>query len=146
MILRLCMVATVLAASIPFSTPSLAQSARTLPAGTCRAIDGDTLRCGSLRIRLLGIDAAELAGHCARGRRCAGGDPIAQWNTLARLARGPLRISPVDKDTYGRIVAQVSNDAGKDLSCAMLAAGATYKPRWDNGQRIARTCPSLAQD
>lgn len=31
------------------------------------AIDGDTLRCGRERIRLLGTDAPELPGHCQRG-------------------------------------------------------------------------------
>lgn len=32
----------------------------------CRAVDGDTLRCGQERVRLLGIDAPEMPGHCPR--------------------------------------------------------------------------------
>ena len=31
---------------------------------SCVAIDSDTLRCGQERVRLIGIDASELAGHC----------------------------------------------------------------------------------
>jgi hypothetical protein len=27
----------------------------------------------------------------------------------------------------------------------MLAAGATYKAEWDDGQRIAATCPQLVR-
>ena len=30
----------------------------------CTVVDGDPLRCGSERVRLLGIDAPELPGHC----------------------------------------------------------------------------------
>src|SRR3546814_3997050 len=44
----------------------------------CHAIAGDTLRCGRVRIRLLGIAAAEQPGHCRQGRQCAPGDPRAQ--------------------------------------------------------------------
>ena len=39
--------------------------------------DGDTLRCGALRIRLASIDAPEMPGHCRRGRTCVEGDPYA---------------------------------------------------------------------
>lgn len=38
-------------------------------------VDGDTLRCGSTRIRLSSIDAPELPGHCRPGRECTPGDP-----------------------------------------------------------------------
>ena len=106
----------------------------------CRAIDGDTLRCGSIRIRLLGIDAAELPGHCRVGRHCAPGDPFAQQAALRRLAAGPLTVRAVTQDRYGRLVATVHNAAGVDLSCAMIAAGATYKPAWDNGGIVRRSC------
>ncbi len=42
------------------------------------AIDGDTLRCAAgPRVRLAGIDAPEIPGHCRRGRKCTPGDPAA---------------------------------------------------------------------
>ncbi|MCW2406947.1 endonuclease YncB(thermonuclease family) [Sphingobium sp. B1D7B] len=107
----------------------------------CRAIDGDTLRCGDQRIRLLGIDAAELPGHCRRGRDCAPGNPNAQHRVLKRAAVGDLLVRPVKKDRYGRLVAVVETPEGRNLSCAMLEAGATYKSQWDDGNRIMTVCP-----
>lgn len=47
------------------------------------AIDGETLRCGKERIRLLGIDAPETPGHCRRGRKCVEGDPYASKAALS---------------------------------------------------------------
>lgn len=108
----------------------------------CRAIDGDTLRCGSIRIRLVGVDAAELPGHCRQGRICAPGDPYGQRRALAHLAVGPLTIVPLKIDKYQRMIARVRNANGSDLSCAMLAAGATYRSDWDENSIVARTCPS----
>jgi endonuclease YncB( thermonuclease family) len=48
----------------------------------CSVTDGDTIRCGDERIRLLGIDAPELPGHCRSGRNCAPGDPYASTSSL----------------------------------------------------------------
>ncbi|MGC1270186.1 MAG: hypothetical protein WA842_06275 [Croceibacterium sp.] len=36
----------------------------------CSVTDGDTIRCGDERIRLLGIDAPEMGGRCREGRVC----------------------------------------------------------------------------
>lgn len=110
----------------------------------CTATDGDTIRCGAERIRLLGIDAPELPGHCRTGRICALGDP---WRSKANitilLRRAPLTIRRLGRDRYGRTLAAVSA-GGRDLSCEQLRAGlATYRPDWDNARTIARTCPSI---
>lgn len=141
----------------------------------CTAIDGDTLRCGSERIRLLGIDAPELRGHCRRGRVCAPGNPIASKRSLqaaldgrrsAPVGHGPktrpmlnepnirpvehgfknaLRVESVGRDRYGRTLAMVSA-GGVDLSCHQLANGAArYRGDWDDGRRVARRCPSVAR-
>jgi endonuclease YncB( thermonuclease family) len=111
------------------------------PSPTCRVVDGDTIRCGSNLIRLLGIDAPEMGGRCRRGRRCAPGDPIASKASLARAMRlGPIRIIPVTRDRYRRTVALVSA-GGVDLSCWQLRRGqAIYKPTWDDGARVRTTC------
>lgn len=107
----------------------------------CRVTDGDTLRCGAERVRLLGIDAPELPGHCRRGRQCAPGDPVAATRSLGEAAAGELYIERIGTDRYGRTLALVSNPAG-DLSCHQLRAGmATYRRQWDNGGRVARLCP-----
>lgn len=110
------------------------------PISNCRVVDGDTLRCGPERIRLLGIDAPELPGHCRAGRTCAPGDPYASTESLRRAMTGMLLIQRVTQDRYGRTVALVSGDRG-DLSCWQLRAGAAvYKPKWDNGRLLARSC------
>lgn len=44
-------------------------------------VDGDSLRCGSARVRLLGIDAPELHG-CPRWRDCVDGDGQAAKRSL----------------------------------------------------------------
>jgi endonuclease YncB( thermonuclease family) len=103
-------------------------------------VDGDTLRCGSERLRLLGIDAPEIE-RCPRWRVCAPGDGQAAKRSLSAAFRfGPVRYERVTIDRYGRTVAVVW--AGRmNLSCWQLQrAQAIYKPHWDNGARIARAC------
>lgn len=115
------------------------------PIAGCGVTDGDTIRCGSERIRLLGIDAPELAGHCRPGRSCAPGDPIASKDRLAAALTGDLRIVRVSKDRYERTLATVSGARG-DLSCAQLAGrAAIYRSDWDDGKRVAQQCPEFAR-
>ncbi len=117
------------------------------PVGPCRVTDGDTIRCGSERIRLLAIDAPELPGHCRPGRVCAPGDPYASTASLEAAMTGELTINRVGTDHYGRTLARVAGSKG-DLSCWQLERDQViYKANWDNGLQIARTCPgSLFKD
>lgn len=111
----------------------------------CAVTDGDSLRCGRERVRLLGIDAPELH-RCPRDRRCAPGNGGASKAALARaVGARKVNLQRVGKDRYGRTIAIVH--VGRvNLSCAQLAAGqAIYKPQWDNGRRIARACPKVAR-
>ncbi len=106
---------------------------------TCTATDGDTIRCGRERVRLIGIDAPELPGHCRTGRNCAPGDPWASKAALARLLRsGPITLERHGTDHYGRTLA-FAFSGRIDLSCAQLRAGqAIYVARWDIDDRTAR--------
>lgn len=114
------------------------------PISGCRVTDGDTIRCGGERIRLLGIDAPELPGHCRKGRVCAPGDPHASTASLDQALSGSLTIERVGTDRYGRTLALVASARG-DLSCWQLARRqAIYKAAWDDGLRIARSCPEAA--
>ena len=93
---------------------------------TCSSVsilDGDTFRCDGERIRLEGIDAPELPGHCREGRDCAPGDPHASADNLARLVEWhTVTCRKTDTDVYGRTVARCT--AGKvDLSCAQIDGG-----------------------
>lgn len=86
-------------------------------------LDGDTFDCGVTRIRLEGIDAPELKGHCRPGRTCAPGDPQASTANLVRLTEWrTIRCTTTDTDVYGRTVARCT--AGEmDLSCAQIESG-----------------------
>lgn len=114
----------------------------TLASAGCFPTDGDSIRCGPERIRLLAIDAPEMAGHCRPGRRCAPGDPLASKASLAAAMRhGPLTITRIGRDRYGRTLATVRSGS-TDLSCWQLSRHhAVYRADWDNGRRIARACP-----
>ena len=127
---------------MPVLIALLAALASPTQATSCVAVDGDTLRCGRERVRLLGIDAPEMPGHCQRGRQCAPGDPRQSTASLrAALGRGSLTITRVGEDRYGRTLALV-RAGDTDLSCWQLRRGqAIYKPQWDNGRRLARICP-----
>jgi endonuclease YncB( thermonuclease family) len=114
-------------------------------AGACSATDGDTLRCGDERIRLLGIDAPEMRGHCRNGRECAPGDPLAAKSALALAIQGKvLAIRRTGRDLYGRTLGVVYVD-GRNLSCGQLSAGqAIYVRKWDPRDAVRRDCPALA--
>lgn len=88
-----------------------------------RIIDGDTFDCGSTRIRMQGIDAPEMPGHCRQGRNCTPGDPWASTANLRRLtASGSVTCRRTDTDRYGRTVARCY--AGQvDLSCRQVEDG-----------------------
>ncbi|MGR6327996.1 thermonuclease family protein [Sphingomonas sp. XXL09] len=111
----------------------------------CIVTDGDTIRCDGERIRLLGIDAPELPGHCRTGRNCAPGDGYASKASLAAAMVGTIHVNRVGEDRYGRTLALLSSDRG-DLSCWQLRHGqAIYKTQWDDGRRVARICPKSAR-
>jgi endonuclease YncB( thermonuclease family) len=110
----------------------------------CRVTDGDTIRCGQKRIRLLGIDAPELPGHCRPSRLCVEGNPYASRASLAAAVAPTMDIDRVGRDRYGRTLATVAGRHG-DLSCWQLSRRqAIYKPLWDDGDRVSRMCPNLA--
>ncbi|MEQ1626253.1 MAG: thermonuclease family protein [Nitrospira sp.] len=78
-----------------------------------RTIDGDTLRMGSERIRLRGIDTPELSEP--RGAE-------ARQRLEQLLNEGPIRIVPHGQDVYGRTVADVFVN-GKNLAEVLKQEG-----------------------
>lgn len=98
------------------------------PSGRARAIDGDTLELGCVRIRLHGIYAPENAQRCrAEGRFWACGREAAR--ALARLVRRKeVACEKRDRDRYGRIVA-VCTAAGQNLNAWMVAEGWAFAYR-----------------
>jgi len=103
-------------------------------------VDGDSLRCGPERLRLLGIDAPELRG-CPGWRICVAGNGEASKESLRQaVGRGPIRYRFITGDRFGRAVV-VAFAGSINLSCWQLQRGqAVYKPQWDNGGIIGRAC------
>lgn len=87
-----------------------------------RIIDGDTFDCGGERIRLTGIDAPEMPGHCREGRACTDGDPFGAKVYLAHITRWRVECESLGRGFYGRIIGRCRS-RGRDLSCAMIEAG-----------------------
>lgn len=111
-----------------------------------RVIDGDTLEISGERIRLNGIDAPEMPGHCRRGRTCVPGDPLASRDELAAGVDlpGEIYVRRLKRDPYGRTVAQVTI-GGVDLSCRQLLLGAArFTPRWDEHGMLEATCEAAS--
>ena len=107
---------------------------------TLMVVDGDTLRCNNELLRLIGIDAPEMPGHCREERDCAPGDPLASKNALQALSQGSPEISRKGQDRYGRTLVRVKVN-GVDLSCAQLAAGhAIYRADWDQFGLVGDDC------
>lgn len=110
-------------------------------------IDGDGIRCANVgEVRLLGIDAPEYrsSSPCQRGYRDRICDDRAAERAKANLRRGlslgPIRLEPVTRDRYGRMIA-VAYAGGTNLSCYQLRSRLVrYVARYDKGQRIARAC------
>lgn len=92
--------------------------------------DGDTLRCGSERIRLFGVDAPEVR----RGQTPAEPFAYEARDELIRLTRGRVGCRPIDRDRYGRVVARCWSSASPDLNAALIRSGfATEYRRYSKG-------------
>jgi endonuclease YncB( thermonuclease family) len=91
--------------------------------GEARAIDGDTLQVGEIRLRLHGIDAPEVRQICedsagdtwACGRRAAS-------ELAAAVAGGEVHCISRERDRYQRLVATCWSQ-GRDLGQALVAHG-----------------------
>lgn len=98
------------------------------------ALDGDTviIRETGERVRLHGVDAPEIhpchcPSECELGQRA---------KTLAQqlLDRGPVTISRIELDRYGRTVAAV-DVGGVDLGASLIAAGVARPYHYPNRRR-----------
>lgn len=100
----------------------MAMAASTAISGTAHVADGDTLRVGATRVRLLGVDAPELSQRCGDdGRKVACGAMAAEW-LRRRVAGRPITCQAVEIDRYGRSVA-ICRVGGGDVGAAIVEAG-----------------------
>jgi endonuclease YncB( thermonuclease family) len=110
-------------------------------------IDGDGIRCRNLgEVRLLGIDAPDrtssrpcrerFGNHVCDDAKSRG----AKEAMRSALKLGPVRIEPVGRDRYGRLLC-MAYAGGVNLNCRMLKVpGVRYVRRYDNGGRVSRAC------
>lgn len=110
------------------------------PLEVVRVIDGDTFEARvnvwpgmtiTTKVRLRGIDAAEMRAHCEDERLQA----VAARDALSRmLADGAVGIWNVGQDKYGgRVDADVSTRSTSDVATALLDAGLVR--RYSGGRR-----------
>jgi endonuclease YncB( thermonuclease family) len=109
--------------------------------GRIQASDGDSFRYGTERVRLLGLDAPELAQTCtsASGEWPCGRDAR---NRLAELLETTsLTCKPEDHDQYDRLLATCSSAEG-DIGAILVAEGMAVSsgPYWreEGAARSAR--------
>ena len=100
--------------------------------GQARASDGDSIRLGETRVRLLGLDAPELSQQCdtETGDQWPCGR-VARDRMAALLASGPVDCQPDGKDRYGRTLATCTVGS-HDLGATMVAEGLAVSsgPYW----------------
>lgn len=123
----------------PSSLPSAGQS---FPAEVLRVYDGDTfqarVRLGPgeaviTKVRLRGIDTPERDARCAEEAAKA---ETARRALVRLLDEGQVRVSQLDRDRYGRMLAAVATVSTPDVSAALLRQGVGrpydggYRPGW----------------
>ena len=91
--------------------------------GLARVIDGDTVVVAGTRVRLKGVDAAELG--TARGENAR--------RVMAMLVTGSLTCRLTGEKTYSREVGYCTTANGTDINRAIIAQGAALAcPRYDD--------------
>jgi len=120
--LPLVPIALLLLGTVAFGFMQLQPSAAPLR-GRAQAIDGDTLRLGYLRVRLLGLDAPELDQTCHRpdGTEWPCGAE-ARAALASRLSIGPVECARYGRDAYGRTLGRCAA-GGADLGANLVRSG-----------------------
>lgn len=83
--------------------------------------DGDTIRLGQERIRIVGPDTPEL-GHRAQCESEAIAAERAKQALIAEIERGNVALHRQGTDRYGRTLARVTVD-GRDVADTLIAQG-----------------------
>lgn len=86
------------------------------PLQMCRAVDGDTIRCGEQRVRLVGLDAPELRARCQEERERA----LAATQRLGSLLEGGVTLTQTGQDRHGRTLAVVRTRQGEDVADVLI--------------------------
>ncbi|MBB6440670.1 thermonuclease family protein [Phycisphaera mikurensis] len=100
------------------------------PFRVARVVDGDTVDVVDpagevVRVRVLGIDAPE--------RAQPGGDAATAWAWAALEEGEAVELVGDDRDRWGRRLAEVRHDGGRDLGAGLVEAGHAW--RWQHADR-----------
>lgn len=113
-----------LIAILALAAPARADEVRI--SGRADVIDGDTISIGPLKVRLYGIDAAEVGQTC---KRAGGGTWDCATSAANRLQQligdEPVDCVALEQDVYGRIVA-TCRATGADLGRQLVAEGLAW--------------------
>jgi len=117
---------------------ALLEPAPGMLAGRPAVSDGDTLRLGGERVRLVGIDAPERDQICqdAGGRDWACGT-AARDRLAALVAGGRLTCTGEGHDRYGRVLASCRTAAGVDPAARLAAEGLAVADRQYEAEEAA---------
>ncbi len=97
-----------------------------------RVVDGDTIVLADDRtVRVMGIDTPEIRGQCQSERDRAQTAKIRMMELVARGVR--LEVSR-DRDRYGRTLARVFDNRGRDIGQILISEGLA-RPYNGRGQR-----------
>nr|WP_238481838.1 thermonuclease family protein [Pinisolibacter aquiterrae] len=97
-------------------------AARGILAGRARLADGDSVTIAGVRLRLVGIDAPELAQTCGRDGRATACGEEARAHLEALIGGRPLDCAWERLDKYGRGLARC-RAGSTDLGAAMVRDG-----------------------
>ncbi len=99
-----------------------------------RLSDGDSFEVAAgdlpIRVRLFGIDCPEMDQPFGREAR----------GILERLVDDrPIRLEPVDRDRYGRMVAVAFTEDGRNINHELVRQGAAWQYRqYDDSEEVAQ--------
>lgn len=111
-----CKLATILLAS---ALPAIAGDL----SGHAKIIDGDTIKVGSIAIRLHGIDAPEVGQRCNTSRGKNWGCDDAAMDRLGELVANGVVCKGNEYDGYDRLIAVCFTPSGTDINKTLVAEG-----------------------
>jgi micrococcal nuclease len=138
-LLGICLASFAFAARLPDAQTETVHLVAPVSMRMPRAVDGDTFTASitlwpdltiKTHIRIAGIDAPELRGHCPSEKHLARDAKDA----LQFLLEGAVTLRDVRRDKFGgRFVANVTLADGSDLAKTLIASG--YARAYDGGKR-----------
>lgn len=120
--MRDLLISLVILMAVAFAAGYAARFAEEEIAGNARVIDGDTLSINASRVRLVGLDAPELAQTCNHDGRQVECGRQSRDHLAALIDGGPVNCEGWEVDRYGRLLARC-RARGLDLNAAMVRDG-----------------------